>query len=58
MNIAKIIAGLRVATEAADLYGRALEAANNGDEQAAEEYLSRVRARYADTRDAWDAAGE
>lgn len=57
MNIDAIIAGLRAATETADLFARAMEAANNGDEAAADNYLLAARARYDASRDAWDAAG-
>lgn len=56
MNIEAITAGLRAATEAADLFARAIEAANNGDEIAARNYLAAARGRYDESRAAWDAA--
>lgn len=57
MNIAIILKGLQAATSAANLYARAAEAANNGDEDAAREYLQQAREHYDKSRADWDAAG-
>ena len=54
-----ITAALKImsaAQEAANLAARAIEAANNGNEEEAKEYLEKARSRYAASRDAWDNA--
>jgi hypothetical protein len=56
ISMAAILKGLDAATAAANLYARAAEAANNGDQQVAEEYLRQARERYDASRAAWDAA--
>ena len=57
VTVATIIRLLAAANEAAGLATKALDAANNGDEEAAREYLDRARAHYDTSRAAWDAAG-
>lgn len=52
-TLEKITTGLRAATEAADLFARALEAANNDDQQQAERYLAQARSRYDAARERW-----
>ena len=47
---------MTAAQEAAALATRAIEAANNGDEEGAKEYLEQARSRYAESRAAWDNA--
>lgn len=47
---------LKAATEMAQLATRAIEASNNGDDEAARDYLRQARERYASARAAWDEA--
>lgn len=58
---AAIITALKIlaaANEAAALATKAIEAANNGDDEAAQDYLAQSQARYDAARDGWDAAGD
>jgi len=56
METALIYAGLEAATELVSLYARAAKAANDGDEEAAKEFLAQARNHYAASRASWDAA--
>lgn len=56
MDITLILAGLKAASELVGLYTRAAEAANNGNDVEAEEYLRQARSHYAASRATWDAA--
>lgn len=47
---------LEAANQTSALALRAIEAANNGDEAAADAYLKQARERYAAARAAWDSA--
>jgi hypothetical protein len=49
---------LKTAMAVGDLATRAIEASNAGNEAEANEYLRQARARYADARREWDAAGD
>lgn len=60
MKMQEIIAvasvGLEVATAAAQLYARAIAAANDGDAAGAADYLRQARTRAADASADWHAA--
>lgn len=47
---------LEAANQTSALALRAIEAAHNGDEEAARAYIAAARDRYAQARAAWDAA--
>lgn len=49
--------GAQAAVDAAALFTKAITAANNGDMEAAEQYLADARSHYQRARDDWDAAG-
>lgn len=58
MNPALITAGLQgfnAAMRAAQLFAEAVNAANDGDEEAANEYLAEGREAFSKATDEWDA---
>lgn len=56
MNKSLALNLLNSGIEVAALATKALTAANNGDEAAAEAYLKQARQRFDNARDRWDAA--
>lgn len=54
--LSRALALIEAGQAAAELAARSMEAANNGDQAKADEYLAAARARYAAARDKWDAA--
>lgn len=54
--LAQAVSLMRTATEVADLASHAIDAANNGDQEAADKYLDSARQMYAEARRKWDAA--
>lgn len=50
--------GMSGALAAANLFTKALEAANNGDLQAAEAYLTQARSHFDQAVADWEAAGQ
>jgi cellobiose-specific phosphotransferase system component IIA len=54
--LSKAMLLIEAGQSAASLATRAMEAANNGDQAAADKYLEEARQRYADAREKWDTA--
>lgn len=52
----KAMALIEAGQSAANLATRAIDAANNGDQAAADKYLEEAREKYASAREAWDKA--
>lgn len=57
-DLATIIALARAGAAMTDAATRALEAANNGDQDAAERYLTEARGAFGSAREKWDEAGQ
>lgn len=54
--LAQAMSMIKTATEVADLATHAIDAANNGDQDAADKYLLDARNLYANAREKWDNA--